>query len=33
MIKHSDEFKLEAVRIALTVGLACERVAKEVGIG
>jgi transposase len=33
MIKHSDEFKQEAVRIALTSGLPRERVAADLGIG
>ena len=33
MIKHSDEFKQVAVRIALTSGLSRERVAKDLGIG
>ena len=33
MIKHSEEFKHEAVRIALTSGLLRERVAKDLGIG
>lgn len=33
MMKHSDEFKQEAVRIALTSGLSRERVAKDLGIG
>jgi len=33
MIKHSEEFKREAVRIALTSGLPRERVAKDLGIG
>ena len=33
MIKHSEEFKREAVRIALTSGLARERVATDLGIG
>ena len=33
MIKHSDEFKQEAVRIALSSGLPRERVAKDLGIG
>lgn len=33
MIKHSEEFKREAVRIALTSGLSRERVAKDLGIG
>ena len=29
MMKHSEEFKQEAVRIALTSGLSRERVAKD----
>ena len=33
MIKPSDEFKQEAVRIALTSGLSRERVASELGVG
>lgn len=33
MIKHSEEFKREAVRIALTSGLPRERVAADLGIG
>lgn len=33
MMKHSDEFKQEAVRIALTSGLSRERVAEDLGIG
>ena len=33
MIKHSEEFKREAVRIALTSGLPRERVASDWGIG
>lgn len=33
MIKHSEELKQEAVRIALTSGLPRERVAKDLGIG
>ena len=33
MIKHTEEFKQEAVRIALTSGLARERVASDLGIG
>jgi len=32
-MKHSEEFKREAVRIALTSGLSRERVAKGLGIG
>ena len=33
MMKHSDEFKQEAARIALTSGLSRERVVKDLGIG
>ena len=33
MIKHSEEFKQEAVRIALTSGLPRERVAVDLRIG
>ena len=33
MMKHSEEFKQEAVRNALTSGLSRERVAKDLGIG
>lgn len=33
MIKHTEEFKQEAVRIALTSGLPRERVASDLGIG
>jgi len=33
MMKHSEEFKREAVRIAVTCGLPRERVAKDLGIG
>ena len=33
MMKHSEEFKREAVRIALSSGLARERVASNLGIG
>jgi transposase len=33
MIKHSEEFKQEAVRIALTSGLARSRVASDLGVG
>ncbi len=32
MIKHSEEFKQEAVRIALSSGLAREWVAVDLGI-
>ena len=31
--KHSEEFKQEAVRIALTSGLPRDRVASDLGIG
>lgn len=33
MMKHSDDFKREAVRIALSSGLPRERVATDLGIG
>ena len=33
MIKHTEEFKREAVRIALSSGLAHGRVAADLGIG
>ncbi|MBB6122933.1 transposase [Sphingobium subterraneum] len=33
MIKHSEEFKQEAVRIALTSGLPRARVAADLGVG
>jgi transposase-like protein len=33
MIKHSEELKQEAVRIALTSGLSRERVASDLGVG
>lgn len=33
MIKHSEEFKQEAVRIALTNGLSRRRVASDFGVG
>ena len=33
MIKHTEEFKQEAVRIALTSGLPRDRVAADLGIG
>ena len=33
MIKHSEEFKQEAVRIALSSGLLRERVASDLGVG
>lgn len=33
MMKHSEEFKQEAVRIELTSGRSRERVAKGLGIG
>jgi len=33
MIKHSEEFKREVVRIALTSGLPRDRIAADLGIG
>ncbi|NJM51715.1 MAG: transposase, partial [Sphingomonadales bacterium] len=33
MIKHSEEFKQEAVRIALSSGLSRARVASDLGVG
>ncbi|GHE82360.1 transposase [Camelimonas fluminis] len=33
MIRHTEEFKQEAVRIALTSGLPRGRVASDLGIG
>lgn len=33
MIKHSEEFKHEAVRTTLTSGLPRERVASDLGVG
>lgn len=33
MIKHTEEFEQEAVRIALTSGLPRDRVASDLGIG
>ncbi len=33
MMKHSEEFKQEAVRIALTSGLSRTRVAADLGVG
>ena len=33
MIKHTDEFKREAVRIALSSGLTRDRVAADLGVG
>ncbi len=33
MIKHTEEFKQKAVRIALTSGLPRDRVASDLGIG
>ena len=33
MIKHSEEFKQEAVRIALSSGLPRARVASDLGVG
>lgn len=32
-IKHSEDFKLEAVRIAVSSGLPCARVAADLGVG
>lgn len=32
MMKHSEEFRREAVRIALTGGLPPERVASDLGV-
>lgn len=32
MMKHTEEFKQEAVRIALTSGLSRERVAADLGV-
>lgn len=31
--RHSDEFRLEAVRIALTSGLSRKQVASDLGVG
>ena len=33
VIKHTEDFKHEAVRIALTSGLARRRVASDLGVG
>ena len=33
MIKHTDDFKREAVRIALSSGLSRRRVASDLGVG
>ena len=33
MIKHTEEFKREAVRIALTSRLPRDRIASDLGIG
>ena len=33
MIKHTEEFKREAVRIALSSGLPRDRVATDLGVG
>ena len=33
MIKHTEEYKREAVRIALTSGLPRDRVAADLGVG
>ncbi len=33
MMKHSEEFKQETVRIALTSGLSRGRVASDLGVG
>ncbi len=33
MIKHTEEFRREAVRIALTSGLPRERIASDLGVG
>lgn len=33
MKKHTEEFKQEAVRLALSSGLPRERVAKDLGVG
>ena len=33
MMKYSEEFKQEAVRIALTSGLPRERIASDLGVG
>lgn len=31
--RFTDEFKAEAVRIALTSGLSCRQVANDLGVG
>ncbi len=33
MMKHTDDFKREAVRIALSSGLSQRRVASDLGVG
>jgi transposase len=33
MKKHTEDFKVEAVRIALTSGLSRRRVAADLGVG
>ena len=33
MMKHTDDFKREAVRIALSSGLSRRRVASDLGVG
>lgn len=33
MIRHIEEFKQGAVRIALTIGLPCAQVAADLGVG
>lgn len=33
MMKHSEKFKQEAVRMALTSGLPRERVSSDFGVG
>lgn len=33
MTKHTEEFRREAVRIALTSGLPRERIASDLGVG
>jgi transposase len=33
MIKHTEEFKREAVRIALTSGLPRDRISSDLGVG
>lgn len=32
-MKHTEDFKREAVRIALSSGLSCTRIAADLGIG